>query len=206
MTLFERNDMQYEVSKDYQIAGCVFSTYWIVQYHDEMYIMDQHAAHEKVLYERLVNKMKNHEVMMQQVSPPVIITLDAVEAELVNDNKTVFADAGFELEPFGGNEYAVSSVPADLPNIASKEVLSDLIVSLRQENAGAASDTVFLEKLASMSCKAAVKGGRGITAAEAESLVKDLFGLENPFNCPHGRPTLIKITKNELEKRFGRKL
>lgn len=206
MSLFERNGMQYEASKDYRIVGCVFSTYWIVQYHDEMYIMDQHAAHEKVLYERLVKKMQNHEVMMQQVSPPVIITLDAIEAELVNSNKTVLASAGFEVEPFGGNEYAVSSVPAGLPGIASKEVLSDLIVSLRKETALVSSETVFLEKLASMSCKAAVKGGRAVTAAEAASLINDLFTLENPFNCPHGRPTLIKFTKNELEKRFGRQL
>ncbi len=206
MSLFERKEMQYETSKDYRIIGCVFSTYWIVQYHDEMYIMDQHAAHEKVLYERLAGKMQSHEVMMQQVSPPIIITLDAVEAELVKNNKNILADAGFEVEPFGGNEYAVSSVPADLPGIASKEALSDLIVSLRKETEGGSSQTVFLDKIASMSCKAAVKGGRAVTAAEAESLINDLFGLENPFNCPHGRPTMIRITKNELEKRFGRQL
>ncbi|MDE6635836.1 MAG: DNA mismatch repair endonuclease MutL, partial [Lachnospiraceae bacterium] len=118
MSLFERDDMKYESAKDYQIIGCVFSTYWIVQYHDEMYIMDQHAAHEKILYERLVAKMQNHETMQQQVSPPIIITLDAIEAELVKNNMEVFTNAGFEIEPFGGNEYAVSSVPADLPHIA----------------------------------------------------------------------------------------
>lgn len=206
MSLFERDDMKYESAKDYQIIGCVFSTYWIVQYHDEMYIMDQHAAHEKILYERLVVKMQNHETMRQQVSPPIIITLDAVEAELVKNNMEVFTNAGFEIEPFGGNEYAVSSVPADLPHIASRDVLSDLIASLRKETAANSSETVFLEKLASMSCKAAVKGGRSISAAEAKQLVEDLFGLENPFNCPHGRPTLIRMTKYELEKRFGRQL
>lgn len=206
MSLFERDDMKYESAKDYQIIGCVFSTYWIVQYHDEMYIMDQHAAHEKILYERLVVKMQNHETMRQQVSPPIIITLDAVEAELVKNNMEVFTNAGFEIEPFGGNEYAVSSVPADLPHIASRDVLSDLIASLRKETAANSSRTVFLEKLASMSCKAAVKGGRSISAAEAKQLVEDLFGLENPFNCPHGRPTLIRMTKYELEKRFGRQL
>lgn len=206
MSLFERDDMKYESAKDYRIIGCVFSTYWIVQYHDEMYIMDQHAAHEKILYERLVEKMRNHETMRQQVSPPVIITLDAIEAELVKNNMEVFTDAGFEIEPFGGNEYAVSSVPADLPHIASRDVLSDLIASLRKETAANSSETVFLEKLASMSCKAAVKGGRSISAAEAKQLVEDLFGLENPFNCPHGRPTLIRMTKYELEKRFGRQL
>lgn len=206
MSLFERDDMKYESAKDYRIIGCVFSTYWIVQYHDEMYIMDQHAAHEKILYERLVAKMQNHETMRQQVSPPIIITLDAIEAELVKNNMEVFTNAGFEIEPFGGNEYAVSSVPADLPHIASRDVLSDLIASLRKETAANSSETVFLEKLASMSCKAAVKGGRSISAAEAKQLVEDLFGLENPFNCPHGRPTLIKMTKYELEKRFGRQL
>lgn len=206
ISLFERKEMVFEKAKDYKIIGCVFSTYWIIQFHDDMYIMDQHAAHEKVLYEKLVKKMSEHTIHMQQVSPPIVITLDAIEAGVVNDNYELFTAAGYEIEHFGGNEYLVSSVPSDLPGIASKEVLTDFICSLQKELAGKKSETVFLEKLASMSCKAAIKGGTQISALEAGKLVEDLFELDNPFNCPHGRPTIIKMTKNELEKRFGRQL
>lgn len=206
MSLFERKDMAEEKKKDYRIVGCVFSTYWIVTYHDEMYIMDQHAAHEKILYEKLVKKMSENTINIQQVSPPIIISLDPVESELVNNNREVFEKSGFEIESFGGNEHIVSGVPAELPGIASRDVLIDLIGSLRKELIQKSSETIMMEKIASMSCKAAVKGGRSISPPEALKIVQDLFELDNPFNCPHGRPTLIKITKNELEKRFGRQL
>ena len=206
LSLFERKDMEEEKKKDYTVVGCVFSTYWIVTYHDEMYIMDQHAAHEKILYEKLVKKMTNNIINIQQVSPPIVISLDPVETELVNSNKELFEKSGFEIESFGGNEHIVSGVPAELPGIASKDVLIDLIGSLRKELTQKNSETILMEKIASMSCKAAVKGGRSITSEEASRIVQDLFELDNPFNCPHGRPTLIKITKNELEKRFGRQL
>lgn len=205
-SLFEHNNMQNEQSKDYRIAGCVFSTYWIVEYHDEMYIMDQHAAHEKVLYEQLCSKIKIGAIASQTLMPPVILTLTPAEAGVINEHADDLAKMGFTVEEFGGNEYKISSVPADLPGIASKNVLMDWISMLVEDSSLKSSETVFMERLATMACKAAVKGGRHISETEACSLVKQLFELENPFHCPHGRPTMIKMTRYELEKKFKRVL
>ena len=206
MSLFQRNDMSFEKKKDFRIAGQIFSTYWIIEYHDDMYIMDQHAAHEKLLYEKFTRMIADNEVTIQQVSPPMVFTLSPVEAALLKDNMKQFSLLGFEIEHFGGNEYLVSGVPAMLPELAVNDVFMDIISSLEKENMSADRDSVIKDKIASMSCKAAVKGGMNLSFAEALSLVNDLFELENPFNCPHGRPTMIKMTKNELEKKFGRRL
>ncbi len=206
MSLFQRNDMLFEKKKDFRIAGQIFSTYWIIEYHDDMYIMDQHAAHEKLLYEKFTRMIADNEVTIQQVSPPMVFTLSPVEAALLKDNMKQFSLLGFEIEHFGGNEYLVSGVPAMLPELAVNDVFMDIISSLEKENMSADRDSVIKDKIASMSCKAAVKGGMNLSFAEALSLVNDLFELENPFNCPHGRPTMIKMTKNELEKKFGRRL
>lgn len=206
MSLFQRNEMSFEKKKDFRIAGQIFSTYWIIEYHDDMYIMDQHAAHEKLLYEKFTRMIADNEVTIQQVSPPMVFTLSPVEAALLKDNMKQFSLLGFEIEHFGGNEYLVSGVPAMLPELAVNDVFMDIISSLEKENMSADRDSVIKDKIASMSCKAAVKGGMNLSFAEALSLVNDLFELENPFNCPHGRPTMIKMTKNELEKKFGRRL
>ncbi len=203
-SLFDFDGMKEEKKKDYRIVGCVFSTYWIIEYHDEMYIMDQHAAHEKSLYEKFVKKMNIGEIASQPVSPPVILTLSKQEADIISSHEKELNSLGFEISHFGGNEYAISSVPADLPGISSEAVLMDWINSLVMDNISYSSETAFMEKIASMSCKAAVKGGRHITEREALELVNELFELENPFHCPHGRPTMIKMTRYEVEKMFGR--
>lgn len=203
-TLFDAPGMKTEINKDIRLVGCVFSTYWIVEFREEMYIMDQHAAHEKVLYEQFTNSVKIGSIASQPLSPPIVLTLTPQEADIISRHSECLINAGFVVEPFGGNEYIINSVPADLPGISSKAVLMDMLAMLADGSDIKASDTVFMERLATMSCKAAVKGGRHISEKEAYALVKQLLDLDNPFHCPHGRPTMIKMTKYELEKKFGR--
>lgn len=203
-TLFDISGMKHEEKKNYRVAGCVFSTYWIIEYNDEMYIMDQHAAHEKVMFEKFMKKMKPGNAASQILSPQIILTLSQTEADVINNHYEDFVSAGFEINHFGGNEYAVSAVPAEIPGISSEKALLDLIGMISEEKNISQSESAFVEKIASMSCKAAVKGGRRISDREAYELVNSLFELENPFCCPHGRPTMIKMTKYELEKQFGR--
>lgn len=203
-TLFDISGMKHEEKKNYRVAGCVFSTYWIIEYNDEMYIMDQHAAHEKVMFEKFMKKMKPGNAANQILSPQIILTLSQTEADVINNHYEDFVSAGFEINHFGGNEYAVSAVPAEIPGISSEKALLDLIGMISEEKNISQSESAFVEKIASMSCKAAVKGGRRISDREAYELVNSLFELENPFCCPHGRPTMIKMTKYELEKQFGR--
>ena len=203
-SLFDQTTMQNENKKNYRVVGCVFATYWIVEYNDEMYIMDQHAAHEKILYEKFKKSIENHSVISQPVSPPFVITLTADEENIVNTYKEVFYNAGFEIEHFGGSEFTVSSVPSELFGLCSEKSITDTILMLTEEKELLSSDSSFADKVASLACKAAVKGGRRISEYEAYELVNTLFTLDNPFNCPHGRPTMIKMTKNQLEKQFGR--
>jgi len=203
-SIFDEKGMENERLKDINVVGCVFSTYWIIEYHNEMYILDQHAAHEKVMYEQYSKNVNNKTVATQIVSPPTIITLSPKEASIVNNNISTFELMGFGIEHFGGNEYIVNRVPADLPGIEGREIFIDMISSLLGEDNVRTRDSILLDKIASMSCKAAVKGNKSISKTEAEALVKQLFSLDNPFNCPHGRPTMIKMTKYELEKKFGR--
>lgn len=203
-TLFDISGMKQEEQKNYRVAGCVFATYWIIEYNNEMYIMDQHAAHEKVLFENFMEKIHLGKVASQIVSPQIIITLSSAEADIVDLYHNAFVNTGFEIEHFGGNEYAVSAVPAEIPGISSEKVMLDLIGMLSEEKNVSKSESAFVEKIASMSCKAAIKGGRHISENEAYFLVNSLFKLDNPFHCPHGRPTMIKMTKHDLEKQFGR--
>lgn len=205
-TLFTEPLLSEKARIHHRLIGQLFDTYWLIQYGNQLYIMDQHAAHEKLLYEKFTRMIADNEVTIQQVSPPMVFTLSPVEAALLKDNMKQFSLLGFEIEHFGGNEYLVSGVPAMLPELAVNDVFMDIISSLEKENMSADRDSVIKDKIASMSCKAAVKGGMNLSFAEALSLVNDLFELENPFNCPHGRPTMIKMTKNELEKKFGRRL
>lgn len=203
-TLFSMDEMKKEEQKNFIVCGCVFSTYWIIEYNDEMYIMDQHAAHEKVMYEKYMKSINLGSVARQQLSPPLIITLSAEESQIVNSHYDEFYRLGFEISDFGGNEYAISCIPAELPGISSENVLIDVLTSLSKEKDIEDAPGIFYEKVASMACKSAVKGGRRITETEAYKLVCDLFTLDNPFCCPHGRPTIIKTKKSELEKQFGR--
>jgi DNA mismatch repair protein MutL len=192
-----------EAKGKYRIAGTVFDTYWIVEYDGSMYIIDQHAAHEKVMYEQLMKQLKEEEIPSQELMPPVVITLTDQEEALLSDHEEEFRKAGYEIEPFGGHEFAVRAVPDILPSVLKEDLLKEMIGSLSEDTPQSLPERI-LEKTASMSCKAAVKGNRRISPEEASYLISELFKLSDPYNCPHGRPTIIKITEKELEKRFKR--
>ena len=168
-----------------------------------MYIIDQHAAHEKVMFESLMKKLANKEIASQVINPPIILNLSLSEAELINKYIDNFREIGFEIEAFGGQDFAIRAVPSDLYTLDSYDVLMDIIDNLSNESGKMVPDIVT-DKLASMSCKAAIKGNMKISRAEADELIDQLLSLENPYNCPHGRPTIISMSKYELEKKFKR--
>lgn len=202
LELFDHKLLNPETKSEIKIIGQLFETYWLVQFEDKFYMIDQHAAHEKVLYERTVKSLENKEITSQMVSPPLILTLTMQEANRLNEYLSYFTEMGFEIEPFGGKEYAVSAVPGNLFGIAERELFLELLDSL--ESVGGKDSTLVMEKIASMSCKAAVKGSQRLSTAEAKALIEELLHLENPYNCPHGRPTIISMTKQEIEKKFKR--
>ena len=204
LDLFEENFLKRDVRAEYKLIGQVFDTYWLVQYQDSLYIIDQHAAHERVLYERTLKGMKTREFTSQYLSPPIILSLSMQEAELLKENMDRFARIGFEIEPFGGEEYAVRAVPDNLFGIAKKELLMEMIDDLADGISSSMTPELIDEKVASMSCKAAVKGNNRLSAQEVDALIGELLTLDNPYHCPHGRPTIIAMTKRELEKKFKR--
>ena len=187
----------------HKIVGQVFDTYWIVEYDEKMYIIDQHAAHEKVMFESLMEKRKTGQIHTQMINPPIILNLSMNEADLIERYLQNFKEIGFEMEPFGGRDFAVRGVPSDLYTLDSQEVLMEIIDNLSNES-GKMSPDILTDKIASMSCKAAVKGNSRISFREADELITQLLSLENPYNCPHGRPTIISMSKYELEKKFKR--
>lgn len=203
LSLFDGKLLSKEAVIRHEIIGQLFGTYWLVQYGDRLYIIDQHAAHEKVLYERLMKDLREQTFQSQLLSPPIVLNLSMQEEQLFIKYRQNFADMGFEIEEFGDRAYAVRAVPSNLPGIARHEILMDLLDSLSEISPNISSDTL-LDKMASMSCRAAVKGNRQMTAMEAKALIDELLTLENPYNCPHGRPTIISMTKHELEKKFKR--
>lgn len=204
LNLFEEKLLKREVRAEYRLIGQVFDTYWLVQFRDNLYIIDQHAAHERVLYERTLKEMKNREFTSQYLSPPIILTLSMQEAELLKTHKERFERIGFEIEPFGGEEYAIRAVPANLFSIAKKELFMEMLDNLADGLSTNMTPDIIDEKVASMSCKAAVKGNNRLSAQEVDALIGELLELENPYHCPHGRPTIIAMSKKELEKKFKR--
>lgn len=203
MDFFEEKLLEPQSRSRHKLIGQLFATYWLVEFKDQLYIIDQHAAHEKVLYEKTMNSLKTREYTCQQIHPPIILTLGSREALMLEKNMKIFTDIGFEIEPFGGKEYAVRGVPDNLFSIARKELLMEMLDSLSEDAQARNADMIY-EKVASMSCKAAVKGHDVLSAAEADALIDQLLGLENPYACPHGRPTIISMSKYELEKKFKR--
>lgn len=187
----------------HKLIGQLFDTYWLVEFHEQLYIIDQHAAHEKVLFEKTVNSLKSREYTSQMVNPPIILTFSRQEELLFKKHQDYFAGMGFEIEHFGGKEYAVRAVPGNLFSIAKKELLMEMIDGLSEDTSSHNPDLIF-EKIASMSCKAAVKGNNRLSPQEANELIDQLLDLENPYACPHGRPTIISMSKYELEKKFKR--
>lgn len=205
VSLFDKeNDSYVEKKNDIRIVGQVFLTYWIIEFEGKMYIIDQHAAHEKVMYEKFMKDLKDKNIVSQMIAPPIIVTLNMKEEEYLKENMEVFNELGFEIESFGGRDYSISALPANLPGNINKDFFLDLLDNL-MDGSTTKSD-ILLEKVASMSCKAAVKGNNKMSFLEVKALIEELFTLDNPFNCPHGRPTTIAITKDELEKKFKRQV
>ena len=187
----------------HRLIGQLFDTYWLIQYGNQLYIMDQHAAHEKVNYERLMEAYRKKERITQFVSPPMVISLTRAEEAILEEFKSEFERIGFTIEPYGGREYAISEIPANLYGINEKDLFLEMLSDLEDRGSMQPSELIA-SKLASMSCKAAIKGGQKISFKEADALVSQLLTLENPYACPHGRPTIITMTKYELEKKFKR--
>lgn len=203
MDLFNDVFLSKKERKKHKMIGQLFDTYWLIEYDNNLYIIDQHAAHEKVLYEKTLKSFKNKEITSQQINPPIILTLSMEEENILNRFSDEFERFGYEIEPFGGKDYAVRAVPANLYSIGQKELLMSLIDSLTETSAELRSDLIT-EKIASMSCKAAVKGNNRLSVEEANALIEQLLQLDNPYNCPHGRPTIISMSKYEIEKKFKR--
>lgn len=187
-----------------KIIGQLFDTYWLVEYNDRLFIVDQHAAHEKVMYEKLKKQFEKKEFTSQAISPPIVITLSMREAEALERFKEQFTKLGFVIEHFGGAEYSICGVPGNLYRLNTKDVLIEMLDELTDGISERATADVILDKIASMSCKAAVKGSQRLSLPEMEQLMKDLMKLDNPYNCPHGRPTIIAMSKYEIEKKFKR--
>ena len=203
MDLFDGKLLDPKARLKHKLIGQLFDTYWMVEYNEQLFIIDQHAAHEKVLYEKTIKTLKTRQYDTQMVEPPIILTLNMNEELLLDKYMEYFTGMGFEIEPFGGREYAVRGVPANLFSIAKKDLLIEMIDGLSDDISVHNPDIIY-EKVASMSCKAAVKGHHSMSFSEANELIDQLLGLDNPYACPHGRPTIIFMTKYELEKKFKR--
>ena len=202
-TLFETKVISQENRTKYQIIGQVFDTYWLVQFEDKLYIIDQHAAYEKVKYERFMKQYHEKTIVTQNLMPPIIVSLTGKEETILKEYMELFNNLGFEIEEFGGDEYALRAVPVDLYGCNERQMFLEVLDEL-SDMGPRESLKVVEEKIASMSCKAAVKGNNRLSREEAEKLIDELLTLENPYNCPHGRPTIITMSKYEMEKRFKR--
>ena len=203
LDLFEEKLLEPKNRIRHKLIGQLFDTYWLVEFNEHLYIIDQHAAHEKVLYEKTMRTLKTREFTSQMLNPPIILTIGSTEEVLLKKYMKYFQEIGFEIEPFGGREYAVRAVPDNLFSVAKKELLMEMIDDL-SEDAGARTADMIHDRVATMSCKAAVKGNNHLSFAEADHLIDELLNLDNPYACPHGRPTIISMSRYELEKKFKR--
>lgn len=203
MTLREDPVFSVQARPDRKILGQLFKTYWLIEYEDQLFIMDQHAAHEKVNYERLMKNFKEKEIYSQRLEPPMVVTVSMTEAEVLTRYKDAFAGLGFTIESFGGNEYCIREVPANLYGIGERDLFMELLDAVSQEN-GTLDTEVIASKIATMACKMSIKGNQRVSLMEVEHLLDELMKLENPYQCPHGRPTIIKMSKYEIDKKFKR--
>ena len=203
LDLFEEKMLTKENRPRYRILGQIFDTYWLIAFSDKLFIVDQHAAHEKVKYERLMKHYHEKDIVTQTLTPPIVVTLSAKEEATYLSCKDVFAGLGFEIEDFGGREYALRGVPVDLYGQEEKTLFLSVLDEM-SEGPLHKDLTVVEEKLATMACKSAVKGNHSFSFAEMEALIDELLTLDNPYNCPHGRPTIISMSKYEIEKKFKR--
>ncbi len=193
-----------ERRESFRLIGQLYETYWLIQSADRLYFLDQHAAHEKVNYERLCKKLLNGSIYSQNLLPPLILRLSALEEEVLQRFLPDIEALGFVIEPFGGADYALRAVPAELWGMGERELFLAVLDELSEEGGKKAADGLIRNKIASMACKASVKGNMSMTEEEVRALFAEMMELEDPFHCPHGRPTLILVTKSELEKKFGR--
>jgi DNA mismatch repair protein MutL len=203
LNFFDEKILTKEAKQEYRIVGQVFDTYWIVEYRDKMLMIDQHAAHEKVKYEQILKKVEKNEVYTQTLTPPVVINVTPKEADLIKNYEIYFKELGFEIEDFGMNAFAIRGVPLDLFGYDIKELFDEVLTQM-VESPVRGVPQIIREKIASMACKAAVKGNNSLTYEEADKLIEELLELDNPYNCPHGRPTIISMSKYEIEKKFKR--
>ena len=202
-TLFSERFLSEEARTAHRIIGQVFETYWLVEYGDKLYIIDQHAAHEKVNFERMMKRLREKKPASQYLNPPILLTLTADEARVLEEHMSYFEQLGYVISSLGGRDYSISAIPTDLPELGKKELLLEILDELTDEAGMTTPDTIY-DKIASMSCKAAVKGNNRLSLMEADALIGELLTLENPYACPHGRPTIISMSKTELEKKFKR--
>lgn len=203
LNFFDEKILTREAKNEYRIIGQVFDTYWMIEYRDKLLIIDQHAAHEKVKYEQILKKVENHELLSQTLTPPIIISVTPKEADIIHQYNTYFEELGFQIEDFGMNAYAIRGIPYDLFGYEVKELFETILTEMT-ENPIRGVPQIIREKIASMACKAAVKGNNSMTYEEADTLIEQLLSLENPYNCPHGRPTIVTMSKYEMEKKFKR--
>ena len=203
LELFEEKLLAPESRSRHKLIGQIFDTYWLVQFEDKFFIIDQHAAHEKIYYERFVKRFREQTIESQYLSPPLIVSLNLQEESLLKANRKYFEDFGFEIEPFGGKEYCINAVPANLYGLEEEELFLEMLDNLASEKDKDPLG-IFASRLATMACKAAVKGNHQMSTQEADALIDELLTLDNPYHCPHGRPTIISMTKTELEKKFKR--
>ena len=201
--LSETRYLSEEAKGHHKIIGQVFATYWITEYDGVMYLMDQHAAHEKVNYERFLDEFKQRKIHSQNIFPAEVVTLTSKEKLSVLNSFDYLKEYGFEIEDFGGNDVRLLTMPANLIGLDGHEVFSELVSYLADDITEVTED-IFVRKLATMGCKAAIKGNQNISEYEVRDLIEKLMKLRDPYTCPHGRPTLIKMTKEELDKKFKR--
>ena len=202
-TLFADRFLSEKARTAHRIIGQVFETYWLVEYGDKLYIIDQHAAHEKVNFERMMKRLREKKPASQYLNPPILLTLTADEARVLEEHMSYFEQLGYVISGLGGRDYSISAIPTDLPELGKKELLLEILDELTDEAGMTTPDTIY-DKIASMSCKAAVKGNNKLSLMEADALIGELLTLDNPYACPHGRPTIISMSKTELEKKFKR--
>ncbi len=203
LNFFDEKILTREAKQEYRIVGQVFDTYWIIEYRDKMLMIDQHAAHEKVKYEQILTKVERNEIYTQMLTPPAVISVTPKESALINSYAQYFKELGFEIEDFGMNAFAIRGVPIDLFGHNIKELFEEILTQMCESPVRGVPQ-IIREKIASMACKAAVKGNHSLTYEEANKLIEQLLELENPYNCPHGRPTIISMSKYEIEKKFKR--
>lgn len=203
ISLFQEELLTSKARSRHKLIGQLFDTYWLVEFGDNFYIIDQHAAHEKINYENFVKQFKNQTISSQYISPPMVVTLSLREENILKENMDFFSGFGFEIEHFGGKEYCISAVPSTLFGFQEEELFLEMLDHLSSDGK---KDTmeIFASRLATMACKAAVKGNNRLSYEEANRMIDELLNLDNPYNCPHGRPTIIAMTKYEMEKKFHR--